>query len=56
MTDIKKKQAGKTGAKAKKLQVNKETLKDLTAKDPRQLKGGRIPPCYDEACNTTNKY
>lgn len=55
MTDIKKKEKGKGGAKPKKLQMNKETLKDLTAKDPRQLKGGRVPVCYAPDCGTTYK-
>lgn len=43
MTDIKKKEAGKTAAKAKKLQLNKETLKDLSVSlgKGKQLKGGR---------------
>ena len=32
MTDIKKKQTGKGGANAKKLQLNKETITDLEVK------------------------
>ena len=40
MTDSKKKAKGKSGTKAKKLQLNKETLKDLSAGGPQQVKGG----------------
>ena len=40
MTDIKKKQEDKSGVKAKKLQLNKETLKDLGASKNAQVKGG----------------
>ena len=40
MTDIKKKQTGKGGAKGKKLQLNKETLEDLNAKKEASPKGG----------------
>lgn len=45
MTDIKKKQTGKTAAKAKKLQVNKETLKDLNLKKGESPKGGAKHVC-----------
>ena len=40
MTDIKKKQKGKAGVKAKKLQLHKETLKDLSVKKGASPKGG----------------
>ena len=40
MTDIKKKEKGKGGAKPKKLQFNKETIKDLKARDEERVKGG----------------
>ena len=42
MTDSKKKEKGKSGVKAKKLQLNKETLKDLGASKNAQVKGGRM--------------
>ena len=41
MTDSKKKAEGKSGAKPNKLQLKKETLKDLGAKDARRVKGGQ---------------
>jgi hypothetical protein len=41
MTDIKKKQ-GKGGVKAKKLQLHKETLKDLSVKKGDSPKGGAL--------------
>jgi len=41
MTDIKKKPKGKKGAKSKKLRLTKETLRDLSASDRGQVKGGR---------------
>lgn len=40
MTD-RKKTTGKSGSKPKKLQVTKETLKDLGAKGARQVRGGQ---------------
>lgn len=40
MTDIKKKQTGKGGAKARKLQLHKETLKDLSIAKGLSPKGG----------------
>ena len=40
MTDIKKTTKNSRPAKAKKLQLNKETLKDLSAKGAKQVKGG----------------
>ena len=43
MTDIKKTGKGKSGAKPKKLQLNKETLKDLGTSKSEQVKGGAIP-------------
>ena len=49
MTDIKKKQTGKSGAKAKKLQVNKETLKDLSARKS-EVKGGVGPVAPSVGC------
>ena len=42
MTDIKKKQTGKGQTKAKKLQLDKETLKDLSARNAKQVKGGGL--------------
>lgn len=42
MTDIKKKEKGKSGAKPKKLQVYKETLKDLSVGNAKQVKGGGL--------------
>jgi hypothetical protein len=39
MTDIKKKEQGKSGAKGKKLQLNKETVRDLTV-EGKTVKGG----------------
>ena len=39
MTDIKKNQ-GKSSAKTRKLRLNKETLKDLKARDEDRVKGG----------------
>jgi hypothetical protein len=48
MTDIKKTQTGKGRPKAKKLQLNKETLKDLSAKHggPRGGRGEVVPTDY----------
>ena len=45
MTDTKKKERSKSGAKGKKLQLNKETLRDLRASTDRtrELKGGAAP-------------
>ena len=40
MTDIKKTPKGKNPKKSKKLQLNKETLTDLGAKKPAQVRGG----------------
>jgi hypothetical protein len=40
MTDIKKKDKGKSGVKSDKLRLNKETLKDLGASGNAQVKGG----------------
>ena len=40
MTDGKKKEKGKSGAKSKKLQVNKLTISDLRTKDAGKVKGG----------------
>ena len=42
MTDIKKKEKGTTGAKGKKLQLNKETVRDLTVTEGNAVKGGGI--------------
>jgi hypothetical protein len=36
-----KRQPGKTGKKMKKLELNKESLKDLVARDPGRVKGGQ---------------
>ena len=36
-----KRQPGKIGKKMKKLELNKESLKDLVARDPGRVKGGR---------------
>ena len=49
MTDIKKTGKDKGGAKAKKLQLKKEIVKDLMARDTGKVKGGApktgdIPP------------
>ena len=43
MTDRKKKEKGKSGAKSKKLQLNKEALKDLGAREraAKGIKGGQ---------------
>ena len=41
MSSIKRKQQGKSGAKGKKLELKKETLRDLTAgKKGRAVRGG----------------
>ena len=40
MTDSKKKAKGKKGAKTKKLQLTKATLRDLSVSDRGQVKGG----------------
>ena len=48
MTDIKKKDKGKSGVKSKKLQLNKETIKDLGASKNAQVKGGQ--PTGGERC------
>lgn len=40
MTNRKKTAKSKDGAKAKKLQLNKKTVKDLTARDATKVKGG----------------
>ena len=42
MTNRKKTAKSKGGAKTKKLQLNKQTLKDLTAKDAKKVKGGAM--------------
>ena len=42
MTDIKKTQKAANSTKAKKLNLNKETIKDLSARDPKQVKGGGL--------------
>ena len=39
MTDIKKTTKTKAGKKVKKLRLNKETVKDLTAKEGDKVKG-----------------
>ena len=41
MTDTRKKVKAKKGAKAKKLRLTKETLKDLSASGRGQVRGGR---------------
>ena len=41
MTDIKKKAKGKRGAKAKKLRLTKQTLRDLSPSGAGQVRGGR---------------
>lgn len=41
MTDIKKTSESKESERSKKLQLNKETLKDLTAGNTGQVKGGQ---------------
>ena len=53
MTDIKKTTKGKKAKKSKKLQLNKETLKDLRAKDPEKLIGGKEWYCRTSAMNDT---
>jgi hypothetical protein len=46
MTTKNKKEPGKGRTKAKKLQLSKETLKDLSPQDRGDVKGGRpLPPC-----------
>jgi len=46
MTTKNKKEPGKGRTKAKKLQLSRETLKDLSGKDLGEVKGGRpLPPC-----------
>ena len=47
MTDTKKKERSKSGAKGKKLKLNKETLRDLGASTDRarELKGGANRAC-----------
>ena len=40
MTDMKKTEKGTSGAKGKKLRLNKETLRDLKARDEDRVKGG----------------
>ena len=42
MTNRKKTAKSKGGAKAKKLQLNKKTVKDLTARDATKVKGGAM--------------
>ena len=57
MTDIKKKERSKSGAKGKKLQLNKETLRDLRASTDRtrELKGGAARRCtgWESGCGST---
>ena len=48
MTDLKKTGKAARATKAKKLQVNKETLKDLSASKNAQVKGGA--PTGGERC------
>ena len=51
---IEPKKTGKSGTKAKKkLQVSKETLKDLSARAADRVKGG-IPPKIDTDCYATS--
>ena len=50
MTDRKKAGKDKARAKTKKLQLSKETLKDLNARGAGAVKGGVMPRTYDEAC------
>ena len=49
MTDIKKKENDKGGTKAKKLELKKETIKDLGARAPEQIKGGQPARSKDYA-------
>lgn len=51
MSGIKKKEQRKTGAKERKLQLNKETLKDLSARNSGRVKGGARASRID-ACDT----
>lgn len=50
MTDIKK--TAKSKAKAKKLQLNKETLKDLSAKEGGHIRGGNRALCTNGNLNS----
>ena len=50
MTDSKKKAQGKGGAKGKKLQLNKETLKDLQTKQGDEGPRGGAPKFRREDC------
>ena len=52
MTDIKKTKKNKGGAKVKKLQLHKETLKDLSAKNSGQVKGGTPRPTEYVQCTS----
>ena len=52
MTDRKKTAKDKGGAKAKKLRLNKETLKDLSAKNSGQVKGGTPRPTEYVQCTS----
>ena len=45
MTNIKKGQQGNKGPKAKKLHLNKETLKDLSPRRGEQVRGGSMVHC-----------
>jgi len=45
-----KKQANKGRAKVGKLQLNKETIKELTAQEEKRLRGGRRPIKTDDTC------
>ena len=45
MTDIKKREQGKKGPRVKKLQLNKETLKDLSPRGGDLIKGGSMIGC-----------
>jgi len=54
-----KKQANKSAGKAKKLKLNKKSIKDLTA--GKQVKGGRLPEskhtyCGGDGCYKPNPY
>ena len=51
MTDIKKTKKGKAGPQTKKLQLKKQTLKDLSAGRTGQVKGGARKGASD-ACQT----
>ena len=55
MTDSKKKGQGKSQAKAKKLQLNKETLKDISLRKGAGPKGGAGKDCLKQSiCSYNN--